>query len=174
MQKIFALAALSLFIISCNSGIDNKNDVPAADYKISDTSRLLPPAVTTAAPVMDTAVKAKPVNQAKVEATGSSSNTVTTPVVLNNTSSKTAKGMNPAHGMPNHRCDIPVGAPLSTPVQKPGAQPVVQQPVQTVTSQPQPVITQSPVVTAPGMNPPHGQPGHDCSVEVGKPLKKAQ
>ncbi|MBK6446411.1 MAG: hypothetical protein IPF81_14280 [Bacteroidetes bacterium] len=26
--------------------------------------------------------------------------------------------------------------------------------------------------TAPGMNPPHGQPGHDCAIAVGAPLKK--
>lgn len=26
--------------------------------------------------------------------------------------------------------------------------------------------------TPPGMNPPHGEPGHDCSVAVGAPLKK--
>jgi hypothetical protein len=27
-------------------------------------------------------------------------------------------------------------------------------------------------VTAPGMNPPHGQAGHDCAVAVGAPLPK--
>ena len=26
--------------------------------------------------------------------------------------------------------------------------------------------------TAAGMNPPHGQPGHDCAIPVGAPLKK--
>ena len=30
----------------------------------------------------------------------------------------------------------------------------------------------TPVVTAPGMNPPHGQEGHVCSVAVGAPLPK--
>ena len=31
----------------------------------------------------------------------------------------------------------------------------------------------TPVKTAPGMNPPHGQPGHDCSIAVGSPLKSS-
>jgi hypothetical protein len=35
---------------------------------------------------------------------------------------KTAPGMNPPHGEPNHRCDIAVGAPLNS---KPAAPTVV-------------------------------------------------
>jgi hypothetical protein len=31
---------------------------------------------------------------------------------------KVAKGMNPPHGQPNHRCDIAVGASLSLPISK--------------------------------------------------------
>jgi len=31
---------------------------------------------------------------------------------------KVAKGMNPPHGQPNHRCDIAVGQPLSLPIAK--------------------------------------------------------
>jgi hypothetical protein len=169
MQKIFAIAVISLSVISCNSGIDNKNDSPAS-YTISDTSKFVPPPLNPVTQTRDTVVKANPV--AATPVTAPAKTTVNPQVVLNNTTAKTAKGMNPAHGLPNHRCDIPVGAPLSTPVNKQAG--VQQQPVQTVTTQAQPVVTQSPVVTAPGMNPPHGQPGHDCSVEVGKPLKKAQ
>lgn len=33
-------------------------------------------------------------------------------------SQKVAKGMNPPHGQPNHRCDIAVGQPLSLPISK--------------------------------------------------------
>lgn len=40
-------------------------------------------------------------------------------------------------------------------------QPVQQQVQQT---------TQTPTQTAPGMNPPHGQPGHRCEIAVGAPL----
>ena len=80
-----------------------------------------------------------------------------------------AAGLNPAHGQPGHRCDIPVGAPLNSP---PATQPVVtnQKTAQPVT------ITQAPasnVKTAPGMNPPHGQPGHRCDIAVGAPLNSA-
>jgi hypothetical protein len=41
--------------------------------------------------------------------------------------------------------------------------PVQQQPQQAVQTQQQ-------VQTAPGMNPPHGQPGHRCDIAVGAPL----
>ena len=76
-------------------------------------------------------------------------------------------GINPAHGQPNHRCDIPVGAPLNSPAN--GA--TTQQPNQ-VQMQPQ-VVTQSvtaKTVTPKGMNPPHGQPNHRCDIPVGAPL----
>nr|WP_315198486.1 hypothetical protein [uncultured Flavobacterium sp.] len=77
-------------------------------------------------------------------------------------------GVNPAHGQPNHRCDIPVGAPLNSPVNGTAA---TQQPNQV---QPQvQTITQSATaktVTPKGMNPPHGQPNHRCDIAVGAPL----
>lgn len=78
--------------------------------------------------------------------------------------SKVTAGLNPAHGQPNHRCDIAVGAPLNSPAGKPAVAPV-----QTATPLPA-----GPVKNAAGVkiNPPHGQPGHDCAVEVGKPLKQ--
>jgi hypothetical protein len=88
----------------------------------------------------------------------------------------TAPGMNPPHGQPGHRCEIAVGAPLnSQPVKpSPGAQ---TQPTAAPTSFSPPAARQqpataAPVATAPGMNPPHGQPGHRCEVAVGAPLPK--
>jgi hypothetical protein len=45
---------------------------------------------------------------------------------------------------------------------------VQNQNTQTV-QEPSPVQTQ-PVATAPGMNPPHGQPNHRCDIAVGAPL----
>lgn len=77
----------------------------------------------------------------------------------------TTAGLNPAHGQPGHRCDIPVGAALSTPVQSNGSTPAVL---------PQPAATPLPTsnTVTPGTNPPHGQPGHDCSIAVGAPLNK--
>jgi hypothetical protein len=84
---------------------------------------------------------------------------------------KRGVSLNPAHGQPGHRCDIYVGQPLdSKPVaglSQPAAQPTTvstNQTPQTVVAAPQPVKTE------PGMNPPHGQPGHRCDIEVGKPL----
>jgi hypothetical protein len=104
-----------------------------------------------------------------------------------------AKGMNPQHGQPGHRCDIPVGAPLNSP---PGKTPTMPQAVtQTqqnnavkitpTTSNPTstgtttstnagiPAILNAPTTTAPGMNPPHGQAGHRCDIAVGAPLSKS-
>ena len=79
---------------------------------------------------------------------------------------QTAPGMNPPHGQPNHRCDIPVGAPLNSPPGK-TAEPPAANP--SVTQQNVPVQTTA-VQTAPGMNPPHGQPNHRCDIPVGAPL----
>lgn len=78
----------------------------------------------------------------------------------------TAEGMNPPHGEPGHRCDIAVGAPLnSAPGQQAAPPTIIQQ-------QPATTTATTPTQTAPGMNPPHGEPGHDCSIAVGAPLKK--
>lgn len=78
--------------------------------------------------------------------------------------SQPTAGLNPAHGEPGHDCAIPVGAPLdgsggqSQPAGLPaGAQPVAQPNLQTG-------------APANGLNPAHGQPGHDCAVAVGAPL----
>ena len=79
---------------------------------------------------------------------------------------KVAKGMNPPHGQPGHRCDIAVGAPLNSPAATAKAMPAT-------TSQAGTAISREiapPVKTAPGMNPPHGQPGHRCDIAVGAPL----
>jgi len=93
------------------------------------------------------------------------------------------KGTNPAHGEPNHRCDIEVGAPLNSPPKNNAAAPTINQsapsgntniqgipPTQNININAQPNVQQT--TTAPGMNPPHGEPGHDCAVAVGAPLPK--
>lgn len=92
-----------------------------------------------------------------------------------------AKGTNPAHGQPGHRCDIAVGAPLDS---KPGtgmSAPAATQPAPSATVLPTPAATTpAPALTTPAsasgarVNPPHGQPGHDCSVQVGQPLPAKQ
>ena len=98
----------------------------------------------------------------------------------------TAKGMNPAHGQPGHRCDISVGAPLNS-APTATAKPTANNATANITPMPTPTQN-SPVVpalqntsiTTPGtkpaaaftgkVNPAHGQPGHDCKVAVGQPL----
>jgi len=80
---------------------------------------------------------------------------------------KVAKGMNPPHGQPGHRCDIAVGAPLNSPVATNSASPqVVSNTGATVVSS----TTVATLQTPKGMNPPHGQPGHRCDIAVGAPL----
>lgn len=76
-------------------------------------------------------------------------------------------GLNPEHGQPNHRCDIPVGAPLSSP-----APAATQAPVSTpVPAKVQPTMALPTTGAASGkINPPHGEPGHSCSVAVGAML----
>ena len=110
------------------------------------------------------------------------SQTVQAPSQVQTQVTTTAPGMNPPHGQPGHRCDIAVGAPLNSPKQtKPASgagSAVVQQVTPSMTAQPNnsaPAIltpNAAQTTTAPGMNPPHGQPGHVCSVAVGAPLPK--
>ncbi|MDT0676453.1 hypothetical protein [Autumnicola musiva] len=74
------------------------------------------------------------------------------------TNSESEVAYNPAHGQPNHRCDLPVGAPLGK---------------ATTRTAPASSSKQSPVrlkSATPKINPPHGEPGHDCSVPVGAEL----
>jgi len=82
--------------------------------------------------------------------------------------------LNPAHGVAGHRCDLPVGAPLSTasgtttPVQTPQIINPSQGPRQPVSASP----ASSPTATPTGIkiNPAHGLPGHRCDLQVGAPL----
>jgi hypothetical protein len=85
---------------------------------------------------------------------------------------ETATGMNPPHGQPGHSCEIPVGAPLSSiPGTLPSPPAVSLQTVTPGSTQQGNVPAQTTVAqTAPGMNPPHGQPGHSCEIPVGAPL----
>lgn len=92
--------------------------------------------------------------------------------------------LNPPHGEPFHRCDIPVGSPL-----------IAAASTTTTTANPNPTVQQSnftPTIenaarlsnssrnnatastlansTPPKLNPPHGQPFHRCDIAVGSPL----
>lgn len=72
--------------------------------------------------------------------------------------------LNPAHGQPGHRCDIPVGAPLNGNAGSSQATPA--QSKNLIQNQP----SATPVKVADGLNPPHGEPGHRCDIKVGDPL----
>lgn len=124
---------------------------------------------------------------APLNSTAAKPNTTTTPTI-----SVPGNGLNPKHGEPGHRCDIAVGAPLNsppanksnttttattTPSLNSSLFPTYNFPNKDSASLPAPV----PAGTAPqfqydstgaALNPPHGQPGHDCAIPVGKPLKK--
>ena len=105
---------------------------------------------------------------------------VQTPQTQPQTPAVAKAGMNPPHGQPGHRCDISVGAPLSSPVVKAATPATISgQPSSTTTvtapsSQSGSTVLKNdtPAVTAPGMNPPHGQEGHKCEIAVGQPLPK--
>ena len=79
---------------------------------------------------------------------------------------KTAAALNPEHGQPNHRCDIPVGAPLDSPAPQPAA-------TTSPAANAAPAVQAQPASTESGANPPHGQPGHRCDIPVGAPLSSA-
>lgn len=163
----------SLSIVSCKKELqpqESSTDTTAVANTAADPNAITPTPIAT--PTANQPIQVDPAQMQATPAPQAAAQPATV-----------AKGMNPAHGQPGHRCDIAVGAPLNSP---PGKTPTPTQTAQTTT----PAIVQktSPnsgvpktlaapaetVVTAPGMNPPHGQAGHDCAVAVGAPLPKKE
>ena len=173
MKKTLMIAITigSLQLLSCSG-----NDSPASDPSIVPVKSAAPPAAiinpldSMTAPVLTVPVNGT--NGTKQMITPSQNVPTTQPANITS-----ASGLNPAHGQPGHRCEIAVGAPLnSAPAAAP--QPVVQ----TVASPAANAVSAAPVAapvpvnsgsTNPNakLNPAHGQPGHDCSIQVGAPLK---
>lgn len=60
------------------------------------------------APVKNTPAAPQITSQQNQSVATGPANTITNPVVT----TPTPEGMNPPHGQKNHRCDVPVGAPL--------------------------------------------------------------
>lgn len=130
--------------------------------------------IAVGAPLNKTAAASKPVTTNPVS-TPVSTNPITLPGA-NNTNASSGK-LNPAHGQPGHRCDIAVGQPLNSPAKSnttvpaanvtPVNNPLPAQPATTQPSSPFPGTG-----TTAKLNPAHGQPGHDCSIAVGQPLKQ--
>lgn len=154
--KIFlsSLLAVSLFMVSCQKKLQPQESAEPTEAAVIDASSQQVPTAQPGAMPSEAPAVAQP---------GQPGQPTTT-----------APGMNPPHGEPNHRCDIAVGAPLNSAPSKnaapqnptPAPAPIQAQP------QMQPQATAPAGVTAPGMNPPHGQPGHKCEVAVGAPLPK--
>lgn len=104
-------------------------------------------------------ISCKDENKAAEPATTSQTETTTSE------SSSTTAALNPSHGEPGHRCDIPVGAPLD----QASSVNTAQQQKAATSSSVSPVRVNGASAT-PTKNPPHGQPGHDCAVPVGADL----
>ena len=192
MKNIVCVLFAGLLILSSckkeSTAVSEVSDVPVSDsvYVGNDTAVVATPAV-----VQNSAMDANGGNPNTImrQNTGSATSQIPVGVQQVPQPAQVGKGMNPAHGQAGHRCDIAVGASLSTPIAKPAA---VTKSTQAVTTSTTPTtipnsplsfntdgkstITTStpttPVVTAPGMNPPHGQDGHVCAVAVGAPLPK--
>lgn len=77
------------------------------------------------------------------------------PTNNSNSNSGNTAGLNPEHGQPGHRCEIPVGAPLNGNAGTPAATPIQ---------------ANAAPAGGNGLNPAHGQPGHRCDIKVGDPL----
>ena len=136
-----------------------------------------PRATEMAAPSFPTTTAAAPAD----------SSTTASPVTStsNPASAAPAGAVNPPHGQPGHTCDIPVGAPLSS---APGAATAAPAQAPITIDAPVPgaptISNTKPAAAAPAaatpaaagaaagvrINPPHGQPGHSCDVNVGDPL----
>ena len=89
-----------------------------------------------------------------------------TPETKTKTPLKNGTALNPAHGQPGHRCDIPEGAPLNSPAATNATAPVNNKNISVQT-----VAPPKPAKSKLRINPAHGEPGHDCAVQVGQPLK---
>jgi hypothetical protein len=82
------------------------------------------------------------------------------------TSASMATGaINPAHGQPGHDCAVPVGAPLNG-----GGTSSQSKPIQTINANGNTSSPVKPISGSGAINPPHGQPGHRCDIQVGDPL----
>jgi hypothetical protein len=125
-----------------------------------------------------TPLSSEQVQHAEAEATEKSSTEPTQAEVM----------LNPPHGQPYHRCDIPVGAPLNAPPANASSQTTDNSAVNTATQTTKnptaPTIENAMKVnpsqtqnagtadkgTKPKLNPAHGQPYHRCDIPVGSPL----
>lgn len=174
MNKITSAAVVMVTVLLMSCG---GNDTPEIDKSImpaADSNKIAPattnavpavspqsggvqgaPQVVTAVPNAETQQGAKTISAADAA------------------KAMPAAGLNPAHGQPGHRCDIAVGAPLnSAPTVATQPQPVQAAPAVQPVTVAAPSSSSAPADPNAKLNPAHGQPGHDCAIPVGAPLKK--
>lgn len=173
-KNVLAGLVLALIISSCgNSAGDKTDNLPAENETTAPENNNQVPATENSNQTSDTnKVTVTPKTELKVAP-------VTVPASMPATTTTSKAGLNPEHGQPGHRCDIPVGSPLDS---KPTTNTATT--TAPVSLQPQGIPAATPVVTptvtqptgttttAPGMNPAHGQPGHRCDIPVGSPLNQ--
>ncbi len=183
MKRIYSIASVLFLVmaVSCGSKDEEvKTETPATTPANTPVNT-----VTSDIPVNSTTVPTVPtVPSTNTTPTNTVTTTNGTPVNITPTITQqspvatTAKGMNPAHGQPGHRCDIAVGAPLnSAPNPSAATTPTINTNPAPATMSPSIVNTSPKINTTPpaqpvaaGMNPAHGQPGHRCDISVGAPL----
>ena len=167
MKSTIILAAFSLMVFSaCNSEKENDvMDTPIIEQQESSLSLNGEDPVAT-----------MQLNGEEPQ-TNSLEQSVQTAAPKAGTPTSTA-GLNPEHGLPGHRCDIAVGAPLSSaPAATPpsATQIAPQGAPQQVQMNQMAAPTATPVMGGQPqgsgkMNPAHGEPGHRCDIQVGAPL----
>lgn len=161
MKKYFILfsAAALAVLVSCSPAKKESNSEAVQQLKQVQQTTL--PADTSAA--ISAVPAAATTNQPAATQTAS-----------------TPPELNPPHGQPYHRCDIPVGSPLNTPapakpaVNRTGTSPTLANAAR-LNNTTQVVNPTAPTVAnatsaKPKLNPPHGQPYHRCDIAVGSPL----
>ena len=156
MKSIYILLLAAAFATACDNNINGSNEVKAT----------VPVATPQTFPLTDTSKKA----------------TIAQPTLTTNSATATnpVASTNPPHGQPGHVCGPTGGAPISvspsanatstTPIMQPSAN----QPLQNSSAAQTPSLQLGTSNAKAGarLNPAHGQPGHDCNIEVGKPLKQ--
>ena len=146
-----------------------------ASLLFTSCKKELEPQASSETPSTEVAAPEGTTMEQQFEVQTGNTQTVPTPTPAQNqaTPVQVAAGMNPAHGQPNHRCDIAVGAPLNSPKGAMPAPAAMQQAAPQGQASVTPVdMSSGTVATKPGMNPPHGQAGHLCEIAVGAPLPK--
>ena len=149
MKRIVYILIVAGAVSACNASGDNGNKMPELSKTLLENYK--PDTTKPVSLIPDSALPLQP--------------------TINGGGGANVK-LNPAHGQPGHDCAVAVGAPLNK--------------TATTGTQALPKPVSSPAITTPAitqpttntnsakgkLNPAHGQPGHDCSIAVGQPLKQ--